>query len=533
MSYYLKKKTHKKIYFTILILFLFFTSIITYTVGFLTTDSRQYLELAKSISEGKGMNYKGEYWAAWPFGYPALISLIYKLGNFYSYLLASKITNFFCLFVSFFFVKRIFLSLAVTTLFIINPVVLKIYSYTWSENLFLLATCGVILQLKLIGDEKINFNRIFLLTFFLILGCLSRYPFAPFAFFIWISFYICYGKKIALKLLPCFIITAIFFILYLFFNYIKTGYPTGIYRVSSHESFFYLLIYFLRSVIENSFLLIVNIFIFYFVLNNYKIFFIKNLTTNIKNSVKKFNLKKNRIYYFIILVGISYLFLAFILRVYTWYDKYDARTIGYGLVFLFSGISSLIFYKNYKIYSKITYALSFSCIFVFLTSHEPSKIYQIIKVKPFESAESLIARDKSTGNHEVYFTPFGINSSIQNIHPFFQGGDPKYYGENSIVEQWRLAPMNNVENYQLFVLRIKKYSQMDCVFDFTYFKDEEFLNQKLNHKLAIDIKFSISKTPVKIVYMDLFDPEVKKFIYRAYVAESFISCKEALQKNYF
>ena len=141
--------------------------------------------------------------------------------SFVSYLLASKITNLFCLFVSFLFINRVFVSLPIATLFIVNPVVLKLYSYTWSENLFLLSVVGVILQLKLIADNRINYSRIFFLILFLILGCISRYPFGLFAFFIWISFYICYGKKTAFKLLPSFILVGIFFISYLLFNYIK------------------------------------------------------------------------------------------------------------------------------------------------------------------------------------------------------------------------------------------------------------------------------------------------------------------------
>ena len=70
------------------------------------------------------------------------------------------------------------------------------------------------------------------------------------------------------------------------------------------------------------------------------------------------------------------------------------------------------------------------------------------------------------------------------------------------------------------------YKDQNCVIDFTYIKDKNHLNQKLNSKLAIDIKFF----PLKIIYLDLYEEDVKKFISNIFVANSYLNCREALNK---
>ena len=110
----------------------------------------------------------------------------------------------------------------------------------------------------------------------------------------------------------------------------------------------------------------------------------------------------------------SYLFLAFILRVYTWYDKYDARTIGYGLVFLFSGISSLIFYKNYKILMSVR--------------------------NPYDRIVSIFLNYGVTG--KLGITKYNKNKLKTYVRDFFYNLTNFDYGKNdyvsSFIKKWNL-----------------------------------------------------------------------------------------------
>jgi len=521
----LKRTLYKNIlFFLVFTIFLLIATFANY-IGFLSPDSRNYLDLAKSISDKSEINLNGEYHAVWPFGYPYLISAVYKFTNLNSYILASKIANFFCLSLSFIFLIKTFKNNSTSILFIINPVILHIYQFTWSENLFLLATTGLILQLKLSYEKKITFARFFWLTFFIILGCTSRYIFAPFTFLIWICFYFCYDKKISFKILPSFIIGGIFFIIYLFFNINKTGFATGMVRITAPESFIYLLIYFIRPLIEISFLLIINILIFYLFLNYGKNYRLAKI--NFLNLFKNIPMSKKKLTLFLMLIGLNYLFLSFILRLNVWFDKYDIRTIGLGLIFLFSGIC-VLFFKDKEKKNKIIYALIISSIFSFLSSNNILAIWKSLQERSFISAENIIFKNISGVKNKVVFS-----SNLYNSNTLFIAGGSEYYGKETIVEQWRQWPSNKIENLESFISRIEKYKNNDCVFDFTQFAEINDLIKKLNVKIATNIEFSISKNPLKITYFNLMNPEVKEFIIKAYSPKDTVNCREALKKNLF
>jgi hypothetical protein len=523
MTNHLKKIFHKNILFFLIFLIFLLIAIFANYVGFLSPDSRAYIDIAKSISNKFEITLNGKYHAVWPFGYPFLIAIFYKITNLTSYILASKIVNFFCLSLSFIFLIKIFKNKSIAILFIINPVVLKLYQYTWSENLFLLAVIGLILQLKLSYEKKLTFKRFFWLTFFIILGCSSRYIFAPFTFLIWICFYFCYDKKTSLKILPSFVIGGIFFIFYLFFNISKTTFATGMERIPAPESFFYLLVYFLRPIIEISFIIIINILIFYTLLNYKKNYHF--LKKNFNGYFENITLSKKKLTLFLILIGLNYLFLSFILRLSSWFDKFDTRTLGYGLIFLFSGICVLIF-KNKEKNNKIIYALIFSSIFSFLSSNNIFVIWKSLQSRSFINAENIISKNISGIKNKVVFSSNHGNSDI-----LFIAGGSEYYGEDTIVEPWRIWPAKKIENLESFIFRIRKHANNDCVFDFSKFTKIEDLNQKLNIKIATNIEFMISKNPVKITYVNLMDQEVKDFIRKSYSPRTIVSCSDALEKN--
>ena len=295
-------------------------------------------------------------------------------------------------------------------------------------------------------------------------------------------------------------------------------------RIPSPESFIYLLIYFIRPVIEISFLIIINIFIFYLLLNykkNYQFFKI-----NFNNPFKNITLSKKKLILFLILIGFNYLFLSFIIRLNAWFDKYDTRTIGYGLIFLFSGICLLIF-KNKEKNNKLIYALLISSIFSFLSSNNMFVIWKSLEDRSFMSAENIISKNISGIKNKVIFSPHLYNSKT-----LFIAGGSEYYGKETIIEQWRQWPSKKIENLESFISRIKKYSNKDCVFDFTEIATIEDLNKKLDIKIATNIELYISKNPFKITYVNIIDPEVKEFIRKVYSSRDIVSCGEALKKNF-
>jgi hypothetical protein len=212
---------------------------------YISPDSWHYLQVAQNIYSGKGAlmpkNYPSAdsedliFCAVWPLGYPFLIALTAMSGVF-SLFWAAKLVNFIALAVVFGFLRRLdpqnafFLALV----FCAYPL-LEVYSYTWSEGMFLailliFSRYTYLLRLR----EPTNYAIYWAIFFCLSALFLLRY--AGLIFLIMVGgmavfFYIYQQKKKSFYLSLVLIANSLLISLYLFNNYWQTGYLTGGVRV--------------------------------------------------------------------------------------------------------------------------------------------------------------------------------------------------------------------------------------------------------------------------------------------------------------
>jgi len=115
--------------------------------GYLSPDSSNYLKLAQNLLVGNGYyvsaygvtGQEREFFAIWPAGYPTLIFLTAKLTGL-SVFLASKFLNIILIGVILAIFRSLFKHNAyVYGLILLFSAYIEIFSYTWSETLFITA----------------------------------------------------------------------------------------------------------------------------------------------------------------------------------------------------------------------------------------------------------------------------------------------------------------------------------------------------------------------------------------------------------
>lgn len=105
--------------------------------GYLTPDSRAYLELAENLLKGNGYFIDGNLFSHWPVGYPTLIAIIAKLFSIDVYI-ASKLLNITLIAFCFLLLRSQFGSYAFlyATVFLFSSFI-EIFALTWSEAPFI------------------------------------------------------------------------------------------------------------------------------------------------------------------------------------------------------------------------------------------------------------------------------------------------------------------------------------------------------------------------------------------------------------
>ena len=232
-----------------------------------TPDSVYYLEVSKNILSGYGAVgpkafdynkdktkifplydqtpfghpdlYKKEYFAIWPLGYPSCIVVVSYITKL-SPLWASKLVNLLLLALCFFLLYQLFDGTSYLPMYYFGSfTMLEICSYTWSENLFIPFFLLFILALKKIhNSDKVTSINIILLSISLLMMCLARYASVIF-YFVAFIFMVYYFKKKSFERVRTFfyglVLSTTLLGLYLFNNYLRSGYMTGMPRVSTQD----------------------------------------------------------------------------------------------------------------------------------------------------------------------------------------------------------------------------------------------------------------------------------------------------------
>ena len=213
--------------------------------GNLSPDSTNYLAFAQNLIDNGSfyLNYYGkenEWFAVWPLGYPTMIYLVAKIAGV-SVFLASKVLNLLIVGVIFIIFNYKFKEngFVFSSIFLLIPF-LTVFSYTWSEAPFILGMLVFSISLhKYIEADEINYMILFIITISAIFLFLSRYIGAFSVGVIGLAFiYLVYHRNLrkALMLVIPILIGSAFMILYLYNNYLQTGFFTGTERVSAPES---------------------------------------------------------------------------------------------------------------------------------------------------------------------------------------------------------------------------------------------------------------------------------------------------------
>jgi hypothetical protein len=227
--------------------------------GYITPDSSFYLALAQNLIDGNGYRLLAYpysftskpdvFFSVWPVGYPTLIFLVAKLSGL-SVFLASKVTNIVCLGISLMFLRLMFPDRAhVIALVFLTPSISDIFTYTLSETVFLTAMIAFAYYLfrytvrggtPLLSGVVISCIALFCARY---IGAFALGVLAITAVSQELA-----GRSTRLAGLALAAAVFVAFIsLYLSFNFLQTGYITGMPRISAPESFATILAEFLKA----------------------------------------------------------------------------------------------------------------------------------------------------------------------------------------------------------------------------------------------------------------------------------------------
>jgi hypothetical protein len=261
------KKKYEPVFLFLLFIPVLLLRVNVESTHYCTPDSKYYLEVSQNILSGLGFvgpkefefdsekkqliplydktpfgnpdRYEKKYFSVWPLGYPACIVAVSYITTLPP-LWASKILNIILLALDFYL---LFLLLQGTSnipiYYFCSYTMLEISSYTWSENLFIPFFLLLFLSLKKIHNtERISINNIVLLSLALIGMCMARYASVIFYVGTFAVLLYYFRKKQLHKVKSLFYglaIATITFGLYLYNNFVQTGYVTGMPRSNTQE----------------------------------------------------------------------------------------------------------------------------------------------------------------------------------------------------------------------------------------------------------------------------------------------------------
>ena len=354
--------------YQILIFLIFSISILlkSYSQGYLSPDSSEYLALAQNLLNGNGYflftgywltnnnsGHEGNFFAVFPVGYPTLIYLVSKLTGFSVYW-SSKILSILVVMGIFLLFRKFFKKDAyIYSLLILFASYLEIFSYTWSETIFIFSLVWFSFSINKVINSSLNSWPIFInLTMASIALFLSRYigafSIAVIGSLALYNLFVIRDYKKAFILFAISLASFIFMGIYLYNNYLETGSLTGILRFRAPETNFYLFLKLLKAIFAELVIPIhsiksdtVPVFLKYFILQ-FGLLFI--LWLKYKNFIKPHLIfvKPNRLTLLFSIIGLTYLLFIVLLRWFIYFDGYDFRLLAPGTFLLFIALISHI-----------------------------------------------------------------------------------------------------------------------------------------------------------------------------------------------
>ncbi len=434
--------------------------------GYITPDSAGYLALAQNLVEGNGFYVYSSYipsnersfFAVWPVGYPVLIFLVAKISGI-SVFLASKIVNIIFIGGSLLLFRKLFIKNAyLYSLIFFAATFILIFTLTWSEVPFifgLLWFSTAVYYFSLNTNSKLLIFNLLTSSLFLFL---SRYIGAFSIGFIGIMSIFYLGKrdyKTSFKLILVSFVGFSMIALYLYHNYLETGYPTGTVRLPAPETNFELLKMLIRALLVELNIIrtpggphITNTFKFsaWFVL---QLGFFIYLFWKTKDYIHDINKKKEKyhLYKYFVFVGITYFFCIVIIRWHTHFIGFYYRFLGPASFLFFIAFVNYVESKYpEKVFQKLRIFIVITCIASYLIN------VPLITIKMYLLSDEKTYYGKISELKDLYSNvPQNSVIVFPNIH--------SYYLRTDLIGLEPLCPglvSTKKESMQEFLIRINK-----------------------------------------------------------------------------
>ncbi len=515
--------------------------------GYISVDSWYYMLLAQALRHGQGCSLQGEYLAIYPCGYPAVLALTTPSSDPSVLMITSKIANLLLLSGAFWFVWRASRHLFMAALVVLNPVTLTIALYTWSENLLLFCTCGVVFALSRIHAGPRRKAPFFLLAAFLIAGCFARYFFGPFAFLLFGCAWLAYGKQTAIRAFPSFAVAGLVCVAYQAFNLHVTGFATGMPRVAAPEAPLLLIRQFAIALGANGLgvvvaaALLTGISFRQLSFGPPGIWGLQKPAGAFSGEVAAGSAEKNatrQTSLFILAAGLSFLALALILRLRTLFDPYNTRTIGYGIVLTIAGLVGLFVHTRQRDASLSEarrrdtvwpIAALCACTAFAVVYCDDGALTQSIGDAfddyAFPAASLAALKSTAPAADVVVFFQLPVTGletgDVDNIAEV-------YYGKDVITVSPMQGPDNPPETPASFLHRVDDAGSRNCFFDFTPFATPQDFETYLTGTTLIDRRLKGLTGPWQEVNRRNMAPAMQTYLRRIFQPKRRVPCQEIL-----
>ncbi|MDV6331331.1 hypothetical protein [Asticcacaulis sp. 201] len=490
--------------------------------GYISVDSWYYMLLTQALRSGHGCSLHGEYLAVYPCGYPTVLALTAPSTDPAALMISSKITNLILLAASFWLVLKASRNVFLAALVVLNPITLIIGMYTWSENLLLFCFCGIFFAISEIHRDDRQIAGYAWLAAFLFVGCFARYFFGPFAFILFVCAWIAYGRRTAWRIFPVFCGAGLVFLGYQAFNYLTTGFATGMPRVAAPEAP----------------LLLIRQFLIALGINGLGAVICAVLLVGI--SFRRVSVAPMPVHdtqrpaaLFITLAGLGFLALAFILRFRTLFDPYNTRTIGYGIALTVAGLVGLWVREMPREARRgpaiATLIAMMACAGFSLAYADNGALVQSIEDSfqeykfPAGSLAMLKGQTPPADAMVFFKTPVPDlgGANVDNIEEI-------YYGKGVTLLTPRQGPDNAPETPLEFLHRVADVASKRCYFDFTPFATRDDFQAYLGATTLIDHKLLGIAGPWKNVERANLNPDMGLYLDSIFQPKKLVPCREIL-----
>lgn len=488
-------------------------TVIACASGFTTPDSWHYLFLAQSLRHGLGCTEQGAYYAIFPCGYPLAIALVSPASDIASLLIGSKIANLALLYLTFVLLARSPVGTLGATLVALNPVTLHIFQYTWSENLFLFAFAGTVAALCALHRGEHPVRHAVLLAAALITGCASRYVFGPFAALLFVCVVAAWGWRTALRALPSFVAAAAFYAAYQWFNAAQTGFGTGMARIAAPES--------VR--------LLGYAFVWQFVVNAAS-FVLPAIALLVLCGVRRVRLRLRlrgedrhsdaaRSQWFLVFAGLGFLALQFVLRLFTQFDLYGARTIGHGIVLLFAGLAGL-FLRTRRERAPIVLLVCYGLVVVLIAQGAGFARSLARLPGSHVTPVSSLQRFHALPNDAELV----VNLMLPRASATMEGTPLLYYPRDKTIVTPSAAPYARAETFAEFRARVLAQKSGHCVIDFTPFANADLFKLYVKDAFPIDVKLHANLADPEWFWRYRLDPSLQDYLLARFEPGRYVDC---------